>query len=56
MLNNLKNNNIQQFFGDYTYKCIPPTINKYKLYVISGFNLKEKYTYVSMLYYLMNPL
>ena len=42
MLQNLKNNNIKQFFGDCTYKCIPPTISKYKLYVISGFNLKER--------------
>ena len=42
MLYNLTNESITQYFGDATYHCIPPTIRRYKLYVISGFNLKEK--------------
>ena len=42
MLNNLTNESITQYFGDATYHCIPPTILKYKLFVISGFNLKDK--------------
>ena len=46
MINNIKNKNIQQFFTDITYHCIPPTIRKYKLIVVSGFNLKEKRVYI----------
>lgn len=42
MLYNLTNDSILQFFGDTTYHCIPPKIRRYKLYVISGFNLKDK--------------
>ncbi len=39
---NLLNNEIEQFFGDATYHCIPPTVKKYKLFIISGFNMKLK--------------
>ena len=42
MLYNLTNDSISQFFGDATYYCIPPIIRRYKLYVVSGFNLKDK--------------
>lgn len=46
---NLLNNEIQQFFGNATYHCIPPTIKKYKMFVISGFNMKlKKSTFVSI--------
>lgn len=43
---NLININIQQYFADTTYHCIPPTIRKFKLFIISGFNLKEKKTHI----------
>lgn len=42
MLYNLTKDTITQYFGDATYHCIPPTLFKYKLYVISGFDLKSK--------------
>ena len=41
MIHNLNNNQITQYFGDATYHAIPPTIHKYKLFVISGFNFRE---------------
>ena len=37
---NLLNNEIEQFFGDATYHCIPPTVKIYKFFIISGFNMK----------------
>ena len=46
MYNNLINSNIQQFFADTTYHAIPPTVRKFKLFVISGFNLKDKNTHL----------
>ena len=48
MIKNLLNLNMQQYFGDTTYHCIPPTIRKFKLFVISGFNLKDKKTYICL--------
>ena len=49
MIHNLNNNNITQYFGDETYYAIPPKIHKYKLFVISGFNFREKkYIYAAM--------
>ena len=33
-----------QFFGDATYRCIPPTLRKFRLYVISAFNIILKIT------------
>ena len=42
MTYNLINESITQYFGDAAYHCIPPTIRKYKLFIISGFNMKEK--------------
>lgn len=44
MINEIKNNNIYQFFGDATYRCIPPTFKGYRLYIISGYNLLIKRT------------
>ena len=35
---------IISFFGDATYRCIPPILRNYKLYIWSGFNLKIKRT------------
>ena len=46
MYNNLINSNIQQFFADTTYHAIPPTVRKFKLFAISGFNLKDKNTHL----------
>ena len=40
----LKSNDINQYFGDATYRALPPTMRNYKLYIISGFNLIEKRT------------
>ena len=38
----IRDNNIYQFFGDVIYRCVPPTFRNYKLYIISGYNLKIK--------------
>jgi len=38
----IKNKDIYQFFGDATYRCIPPTFRGYRLYVISGYHLTLK--------------
>ena len=38
----LIDNKNNQYFGDTTYKCIPPTFHKYKLFVISAYNLIKK--------------
>ena len=38
----IKNPNIYQFFGDSTFRCVPPTFRNFKLYIISGFNLNIK--------------
>lgn len=45
-MHNLTNEAFTQYFVDATYHCIPPTIRRYKLFIISGFNLKEKKTYI----------
>ena len=39
MSSEIKNPNIMQFFGDATYRCVPPTFRRYRLYIISGLNL-----------------
>ncbi len=44
LLINLKNNNINQFFMDCTYKAVPPNIYNLKLMVISGFDVNLKKT------------
>lgn len=46
MVDNLQNDNIQQYFTDITYHCIPPTVRRYKLIILSGFNLKDKKTHI----------
>ena len=38
MKQEIKEENIQ-FFSDATYRCIPPTLRKFRLYVISAFNI-----------------
>ena len=44
ILTNLKNNNINQYFMDCTYKAVPPNIYKLRLMVISGFDFNLKKT------------
>ena len=48
MFKNLTNKNIQQFFADTTYHCIPPTLKKFRLFVLSGFDIKEKKTHICL--------
>ena len=40
----IRDKEIFQFFGDSTYRCVPPTFRSYKLYIISGFHLVMKIT------------
>jgi len=47
ILCNLKNNNINQYFMDCTYKAVPPNIYKLRLMVISGFDFNLKKTILS---------
>ena len=44
MCEEIKNNDIFQYFGDATYRCVPPTMRNYKLYTITGFNFIIKRT------------
>lgn len=41
MLNNLQNNLIDEFFMDATYSCVPPSIIKFKLLVLCGYESAE---------------
>ena len=43
MLKNLSNNLIEEFFMDCTYSAVPPSIYKYKLMVLCGYekNIKK---------------
>ena len=38
MFFNLKNNMINQYFMDCTYSAVPPSVHKYRLMVICGYN------------------
>ena len=42
MINILIDNKTNQYFGDTTYKCIPPTFHKYKLFIISAYNFLKR--------------
>ena len=44
MLNNLKDNLINKYFMDCTYKIIPPNNNNFKLMVLSGYNSTKNKT------------
>ena len=35
----IKNKDIYHFFGDSTYRCVPPKFRGYRLYIISGYHL-----------------
>ena len=41
MFNNLKDNQINQYFFDCTYKMVPPNKHKFKLMVLIGYNLQK---------------
>ena len=45
MYNNIKDNQINQFFFDCTYEMVPTNKNKFKLMVLSGFNIVSKKLY-----------
>ena len=47
MLSTLKNNLIEEYFIDATYSCIPPSKPKFKLIVLSGFDIESKTTVLS---------
>ena len=48
MINNIKDNQINQFFFDCMYKIVPPNKHKFKLMVLCGFNtLQKKQFYVA---------
>ena len=53
MCNEIKNQNIYQYFGDATFRCVPPSFRTYRLYVISGFNILNKRT--KILSYILIP-
>ena len=42
MSKEIKNKDIYQYFGDATYRCVPPTFRKYRLYILFVFNLNLK--------------
>ena len=42
MLANLKNNQINEFFMDCTYKMIPPNKNNFRLMAICGYDTQKK--------------
>ena len=54
MLNNLSSNIIEQFFMDCTYSTVPPSIYKFKLMVISGYNFNNNKTLLCAFILLMN--
>ena len=51
MLKNLKNNLINEYFMDCTYKCVPHSIYKFKLMVLIGFELLVKKHAYAVLFY-----
>lgn len=54
IIENLKNNQITEYFFDCTYKCVPPTKPKMKLMVLCGYNaIIKKQFYVVLYYYKM---
>ena len=42
MYNNLKNNQITQYFMDCTYKMVPPNKKNFKLMVLCGYEIQKK--------------
>ena len=54
MLKNLKNNLINEYFMDCTYKCVPHSIYKFKLMVLSAFEYISRKTCICCFILLMN--
>ena len=54
MLNNIQNNLIEEFFMDTTYSCVPPSINNFKLLVLSGYESEENKTLLLAFILIMN--
>ena len=54
MSKEIKNKDIYQFFGEATYRCIPPTFRTYRLYILSGFNLIIKKTMILAFILILN--
>ena len=48
MLNNLKDNLINKYLMDCTYKIIPPNNNNFKLMVLSGYNSTKNKTMICL--------
>lgn len=44
MTEQIRDKNKKQFFGDETFRYVPPKFRRYRLYIISAFNLLIKYT------------
>ena len=42
----IRNNDKSQYFFYTTYKCVPPTLKRYKLFVISSFDFIEKKIFI----------
>ena len=54
MLKNLSNNLIEEFFMDCTYSAVPPSIYKYKLMVLCGYEKNIKKTLLCCFILLIN--
>ena len=54
IIDNLKNNQIIEFFFDCTYKCVPPTKPKMMLMVLCGYNNFSKKTVLCVFILLQN--
>ena len=52
----LKNSEITQYFGNATYGAVPPTLLKFKLYIIIGFNMLEKHTRIGAFILISNEI
>ena len=44
MFEQIRDKNNNQFFGDATFRCVPPTFRRFRLYIISSFNLAIKHS------------
>ena len=54
MLSNLKNNQINEYFMDCTYKMVPPNKNNFRLMVICGYDTQKRKTCLCLFALLMN--
>ena len=54
MINNIKDNQINQFFFDCTFKIVPPKKHKFKLMVLCGFNTLLKKTVLCSFFLITN--